>query len=116
VDVLNHYSIWSTVRYFRTALSAPVLSTPTDGDTTITSPRPLFDWDDVPGAVRYTIQVSRYSSFTSLVVNATTVGPVSNYTLLVNLPANVTLYWRVKANGANGPSLWSNIWSFKVVP
>jgi hypothetical protein len=68
VDMLDHYSIWSTVRYFRTALSAPVLSTPTNGEV-ITLPRPTFDWADVPGATSYTIQVSRYNTFTSLVLN-----------------------------------------------
>jgi hypothetical protein len=109
----SEYSAWSLVRYFRTALSAPELSTPTDGGTT-TLLRPPFDWADVSGAASYTIQVSRNSMFTSLVVNATVVP--SMYTPTVNLPANITLYWRVKANGTNGPSLWSNIWTFMVVP
>jgi hypothetical protein len=112
-NTLNHYSIWSAVRYFRTALSAPVLSTPTDGGTT-TLLRPPFNWADVPGAASYTIQVSRNSTFTSLVVTKTVVP--STYTATINLPANIPLYWRVKANGVNGPSLWSASWSFNITP
>jgi hypothetical protein len=40
----------------------------------------------------------------------------SIYTPTINLPANITLYWRVKTNGLNGPSLWSSFWTFTVVP
>jgi hypothetical protein len=109
----GEYSAWSLVRYFRTALSAPLLSTPADGGTP-TLLRPPFDWADVPGATGYTLQVSRNSSFTSLVVTKTVIP--STYTPTVNLPANITLYWRVKANGLNGPSLWSEIWDFTVTP
>jgi hypothetical protein len=25
----------------------------------------------------------------------------------------MTLYWRVRANGVNGPSLWSAVWSIR---
>jgi hypothetical protein len=110
----GEYSAWSLVRTFRTALSAPVLSTPNDGET-ITLLRPPFGWLDVPGATSYTIQVSKNSTFTSLVVTKTVVP--STFTPLANLPANVLLYWRVRANGLNGPSSWSApTWSFTVVP
>jgi len=50
------------------------------------------------------------------VVNATSVGAVSTFTPLVNLPVNTTYHWRVRANGAKGPSLWSPAWLFTVVP
>jgi hypothetical protein len=110
----GEYSAWSLVRYFRAALSAPLLSIPTDG-ATITLLRPTFDWADVPGVTGYTIQVSRNTAFTSLVVNKTVVPSI--YTPAINLPVNITLYWRVRASGANGPGLWSSpTWSFKVVP
>jgi chitodextrinase len=115
-NLAGEYSAWSLVRTFRTAFAAPVLSTPGNGGIT-TLLRPPLDWLDVPGATSYTIQVSKNNSFTQLVVNKNTVGAVSIYTPLVNLPANVTLYWRVRANGVNGPSLWSSpVWSFTVVP
>jgi hypothetical protein len=113
-NTLGHYSAWSTARYFRTALSAPTLVYP--GNTTaINLLRPPFDWLDVPGATGYTVQVSKNSAFTLLVVNKTVV--LSTYTPTINLPVNILLYWRVKANGVNGPSLWSApIWSFTITP
>jgi predicted phage tail protein len=117
VDVSNHYSLWSTVRYFRTRLSAPLLSTPTDGDTTIKLLRPPFVWDAVPGATSYTIQVSKNSGFTPLVLTATiTGGTNSQYAPLVNLPVHTLLYWKVRANGLNGPSSWSATWRFTINP
>jgi hypothetical protein len=58
----------------------------------------------VAGASSYTIQVSTNSSFTPLTVNATVVP--STYTPTISLPVG-TFYWRVKANGVNGPGLWS---------
>jgi len=70
----------------------------------------------MPGAAGYTIQVSRSNTFTPLVLTATTVGAVSTYTPTINLPANVQLFWRVRANSPNGPSLWSAIWSFTILP
>jgi hypothetical protein len=114
-NTLGHYSIWSTVRSFRTALSAPLLFSPGDGGTTNLL-RPTFSWLSVLGASGYTIQVSKNDTFAPLVVNATPVGAATSYKPPVNLPANVTLYWRVRANGVNGPSLWSPAWSFTVVP
>jgi large repetitive protein len=92
------------VRTFRTAIAPPTLSSPADLYTTATDRKPVFDWADMAGASNYTIQVSKNSAFTSLVVNAT--ATTSTYTPVTNLPVG-TLYWRVKANGANGPSLWS---------
>jgi beta-lactamase superfamily II metal-dependent hydrolase len=116
-DTLGHYSLWSTSRYFRTAITPPVLVFPTD-TLTVSLLRPPFNWDDVTGATGYTIQVSRNNTFTLLVVNATVTGLTHSwYTPTVNLPINIPLYWRVRANGINGPSLWSTpIWSFTVTP
>jgi hypothetical protein len=95
------------------ALSDPVLSTPIDGGTT-TLLRLTFDWLDVPGATSYTIQMSSNGTFTSPVVTKTVT--TSAYTPVANLPANILLYWRVKANGLNGPSLWSPVWNFTITP
>jgi hypothetical protein len=115
-NTLSHYSAWSTSRYFRTSFSAPTLVYP--GDISIINfLRPPFDWADVPGAAGYTIQVSRNETFTLVVVNANTPGSVSTFTPLINLPDNIPLFWRVRTNGPNGPSLWSTpAWSFTITP
>jgi hypothetical protein len=113
----DEYSAWSLVRYFRTAVLPPVLYDPSLSGT-VSQLRPAFDWGDVTGAINYTIQVSKNSTFTLMVVNATTttVGIPSIYTPLVNLPTNITLFWRVRANGPNGPSGWSPVWDFTIMP
>ena len=98
------YSAWSASRYFREALPPPFLIAPIGG-VTVGSRRPVFDWSDVVGVSNYTIQISKNSSFTQIVVNAS--AAASTYTPTRDLPAGIQLYWRLKTNGLNGPSLWN---------
>jgi len=102
----GHYSSWSSVRYFRTAILPPALSSPGVSEIVGTL-RPTFDWGDVVGATSYTIQVSRYSTFSTTLLSVKVTGSV--YKSGINLPKGVPLYWRVRANGANGPSLWAEV-------
>lgn len=105
----GQYSQWSPVYSFRTALTAPILIGPA-GDSTAVSTKPLFSWNVVPGATNYTFQVSLYASFSSLILNTTATG--NSYTPAYGLPQGKLIYWRVRANGTNGPSLWSSAWQF----
>ena len=100
---------WSLTRYFREAMEAPTLLAPANG-LPAGSRKPTFDWDNVAGATSYTIQISRNATFTLVIGTVNTAA--STYTPLVNLPGGTTLYWRVRANGLNGPSLLSTVWSF----
>jgi glucose/arabinose dehydrogenase len=91
-----------------TLLDPPTLVAPADASAPPTL-RPAFDWDDSPGATKYNLQVSRNDSFSLLVVNVVVVP--SNFTPAVNLPANISLFWRVRAVAATyGP--WSSAWQF----
>ncbi len=108
-NTLGHYSAWSNVFNFRTAVLPPSLSAP-NNNTTVGSLRPIFDWTDVTGATGYSIQISTTSSFSTLLVNGNTVA--STYQPGSNLPAGKILYWRVRAKAANGPSDWSPVFSF----
>jgi hypothetical protein len=110
-NAAGQYSGWSVVWRFRTAILPPALLLPSNGQV-LTGLRPTFDWQDVPGASSYSLQVARDSAFSSLLVNAAISG--SGYVPAANLPAGVTLYWRVRANGANGPSLWSGTATFSL--
>ncbi len=106
----GQYSSWSATRSFRTALPKPtMLSLPANG-ATLQPNRPLFDWDDIPGASGYTLQVSTANNFATFVLNQKT--SVSTFTPVSDLPANKTLYWRVLATGTNGPSLPSDYFTF----
>ncbi len=74
------------------------------GLTTSNDVVPVFQWDRVPGAAGYTVQVSSSSSFSSSVVGPE---PTTNnrWTPMRLLPSGV-LYWRVQAvdpAGATGP-------------
>jgi hypothetical protein len=99
-------SAWSAVRNFREAVDEPTLISPVLG-VTVGSLKPTFDWSDVNGATGYTIQVSTSSGFGGLAINATIKTPTSNYTATINLLAGKLYFWRVRANGPNGPGLWS---------
>ena len=95
---------WSLTWSFRTVMSPPTLITPIH-DVTVSTLRPLFDWGDVGGASKYTIQISASSSFTPTLVTGSPTA--SNFTPSKDLPANTPLFWRVQALGTNGPSAWS---------
>ena len=104
VSSVEHVSGWSKVWSFRAAMLPPNLLLPADESTEVTL-KPLFDWDDVTGAMSYTIQISLDPQFGTFLVNK----PVneSTFTPTTNLPKNKVIYWRVRANGPNGPSNWS---------
>jgi hypothetical protein len=107
-DTLGNYSSWSSTWALREAMDPPTLVAPLDG-TFLDTLKPAFDWSDVTGISvtnGYTLQVSKLSNFSSLSLNVN-VTP-SAYTPLTNLPGGSLLYWRVRANGVNGPSAWAN--------
>lgn len=109
VNAAGQYRSWSAVRTFRTAILPPLLINPGFASVENTQ-RPLFDWEVVDGATSYQIQVSRYSSMKYPIINVTV--PSSEYLMVKNLPMNKDIYWRVRAKGANGPSVWSPVSSF----
>jgi hypothetical protein len=108
----GNYSSWSATWALREAMDPPTLLLPLDG-TAFDTLKPAFDWSDVTGISAtngYTLQVSKLTNFSSLSLNVN-VTP-SNYTPVTNLPGGSLLYWRVRANGANGPSAWASYLSF----
>lgn len=109
VNTANELSSWSTIWYFRSAMLPPDLFAPTDTEQ-VFDVRPIFSWDSTEGATKYQVVVSRYENMSSPLVSEIVSG--LNYRPTINLPANKTLYWRVRALGANGPSRWSVKWSF----
>jgi hypothetical protein len=110
-NLAGQYSSWSATWSLRTALTPPALLAPADGALPAEL-RPRLDWDDVAGAASYTVQISLYPNFSAILLGANT--SVSGYTPGFNLPRGVTIYWRVRTNGTNGPSLWSEVWDFVI--
>ncbi|MDR3575115.1 MAG: choice-of-anchor Q domain-containing protein [Anaerolineaceae bacterium] len=107
-DTAGEYSLWTAVRYFRTAMSPPLPVTPPDNSTALAK-RPTFTWGSVVGATGYNLQVSTNSNFSILTLNASTIRPT--YTITKDLAYNQTFYWRVDARGVN-PSAWSMVFAF----
>jgi hypothetical protein len=73
--------------------------------------RPTFTWNPVTGATGYTVEVSTTQTFLSKAINATT--SATSYIHTADLTANTIYFWRVKANGVNGPSLYSQVRTFR---
>jgi hypothetical protein len=93
----------------------PALIAPNDGsvDQPITT---TLDWNDVPSATAYRVQVAMTIDFGSLVLDEGNL-VISNYNLPEGLLDHNTLYyWRVAASSNAGSGAWSAIWSFITVP
>jgi hypothetical protein len=107
----GHTSNWTSASYFRAAMLPTSLMAPANAASpSMTTFRPSFSWNTVSGASSYTIQISVTNAFTSAVINTKASG--TSYLPTIDLPLNKVLYWRVRAEGANGPSLWSPVWTF----
>ena len=105
---------WSFIITGPAAPQTPTLVSPANG-AVITDHTPYLDWSKVTAGstVHYQLQVSKYASFSSTVVNKTWVS-YSYYTVATSL-SHGTYYWRVRAVDASGnKSAWSSAWSFRV--
>ena len=82
----------------------PTLLSPTNGATNVSQSLTL-DWQNIPSATSYKLQVSTDISFTNLIINATNIS-YSDY-LLEGLNLNTNYYWRVSSTNYWGTSGWS---------
>jgi hypothetical protein len=90
---------------FTKASVPPTTMAPASGATVET--QPTFSWSSVYGAKDYTLQISGDQTFANPIESITTTA--TSYTAEDTLPADHTLYWRVRANDRNGNGLnWSN--------
>lgn len=111
-------SDWSAVWSFTTRteqtdpLDAPTLSSPSNGAVDVELPVTL-DWNNVPGATSYDVQLSDDDGFSNLIVDENGITS-SNYTVS-ELDNGTTYYWRARAKNASETSNWSASWSFTTV-
>ncbi|MGQ9604224.1 MAG: S8 family serine peptidase [bacterium] len=109
-------SAWSSVWSFTTASGtgtpppAPTLVSPSNGATGV-SRTPTLTWNASPGATSYRVQVSRYSSFSTVVYDKTVT--TTSVKLDIKLSGWTTYYWRVCAINQYGTSPWSSVWNFR---
>jgi transposase-like protein len=107
---------WSETWTFTTipaVPAAPGLLTPANGAsnqaTTVTC-----SWSVSAGATSYRLQVSASSTFSSTLLDDSTLTAVSRQ--VGPLTDNTTCYWRVNARNVTGTSPWSTVWSFTTLP
>lgn len=105
-------SDWSTAYSFTTVLGAPTpptLAAPVNGATGVSS-SPTLSWGAVTSATSYTVQISIYASFSSLLVNQS--GITSTSFIASGLPSGTVYFWHVSASGSGGTSAFSSTFSF----
>lgn len=108
-NTAGDYSAWSTVRSVKIKYVMPTLLGPADLSA-VGSLKPVFTWSAVTGAATYSIQISKSTAFGMGTISANVSLPT--YTPGTSLVAKTKYYWRVRVNGAYGPSDWSLVFSF----
>ena len=98
------------------SFAAPLKPSPASGGVVATR-FPILNWEDVPGAVRYELQVCEQSDFVDniieVIINPASI-PASEYPCEDELN-QTTYYWRVRAQNSGGAwTEWSETWSFTV--
>jgi subtilisin-like proprotein convertase family protein len=98
---------------FTASPAAPTLVAPTDGLTDVPLV-PTFSWNGTAQAAEYYLQVATDSGFSNVVYSATVAGTSHTMTGM-NLEAEETYYWRVRATNECGDSAYSTAYSFTTV-
>jgi len=91
--------------------AAPTLISPENG-ITIDTRTPTFDWDDVTGAISYTLEVATDNNFSNIVYTQTTIESTATISETEKLSYGIHYYWRVRGTNAAGLGDWSSTWSF----
>ncbi len=105
---------YSSAFSFTTAdmpLTPPVLNLPENGSATETL-TPTLDWNDVPGASNYEIQIATDGAFADILIYLQSLTSSSYSILDGQLLSGNTYYWRTKAKDGSNISDWSETWSF----
>jgi|GEM_PF-2494813 len=108
----NGTSDYSSVRSFRTVLTAPdapVLTAPSDGYASVPLNSSLM-WNASARASDYNVQIATDAAFTSIALSKT--GITDTYLNVSTLLGNTKYYWRVSASNEGGTSPYSPVFSF----
>ena len=109
---------------FTTIVNLPpsqvVLYSPTDGNITLVR-RPTFEWENATDpendSLTYQIVIANNSNFTSPIINVSAINetsPRTNYTPIVDMPVDITLFWKVRAYDNYSYGNWSSVWNLTV--
>jgi fibronectin type 3 domain-containing protein len=107
--------LFSSARNFTTIVAAPgtpTLSAPADGATAVAVSTTL-SWNSSTGATTYRLQVSASSSFSTTILDDSTLTGTSR--AVSGLSNNTAYFWRVSAKNAGGSSAFSTARSFTTI-
>lgn len=110
----NSFGQWSATWQFTTQSNVPAkvtLLTPSNGATN----QPIsgtVTWQSTSNTIDYTLEISKNSSFTQIVVSQVLTGTSYNYSNFDNI---TTYYWRVRARNNDGYGQWSDTWSLTTI-
>jgi hypothetical protein len=93
---------------------APTLVSPVNNALNV-SITPLLDWQDLPNASTYGVQLSVDPNFGSFLVNVNGLDSSKYQVPSGILAANTTYFWRANARNGLGTSPFSTIWFFRSV-
>ncbi len=92
-------------------LDPPTLASPEDNSTDVEL-LPLFTWSNVDGATSFTLQVSKASDFSALVLDESGI-TIEEFEMTTGALEELTTYfWRVNATDGSRVSDWSTVFSF----
>lgn len=106
-------SEWSSTRSFTTVLSAPALSLPANGSTSV-SRTPTLSWAAASQATTYNVQYSTSSNFTTGTVTRNGVTATS-LAITTALLRNTRYFWRVQSVRGTVTSVYSASRSFTTI-
>jgi uncharacterized protein (TIGR02145 family) len=90
----------------------PTLISPSNGATGQPL-SPTLTWSTVTGAATYHVQVSTSNTFTTVVIeDSTLTSAMKVLSVLIN---GTQYFWRVQAKNEGGVSAWSSSWSFTTI-
>ncbi len=110
-SVVGCASDWSAVYTFSTKLDAPVLTSPVNNATKV-STFPVFRWNKVTGATSYILDISVSTDFSQQNLVQTVNVKNNSGSVLKGLAENASYYWRVRALNERGESPFSATWKF----
>ncbi len=114
INVMGQGS-WSATWNFRVSPlpSAPSLLLPLNGAVG-QSLTPKLDWEVIPTAANYRVQISLDSVLGTTLLDSITT--IDSLTVPVNaLINNTRYYWRVNASNVAGTGPWSSVWHFNTL-
>lgn len=106
------WSPWSEVESFKTNIAQPILIEPANEATNVPLGIIWYEWNTVPGAATYILQVASDENFENILDEETKLIETRNILLDFTYSENTKYYWRVRAVNPDGQSDWSETFEF----